>query len=103
VLRGVQTAASINLAATLAKLVPLGLFIVLAAMAFHYDTFSLDFSGIALGVPVWEQVKNTMLITLWVFIGVEGAVVVSPARATSAMWDAPPCWQCWLPSASICW
>ncbi len=26
----------------------------------------------ALGVPVWEQVKNTMLITLWVFIGVEG-------------------------------
>jgi arginine:ornithine antiporter/lysine permease len=31
-------------------------------------------------VPVWEQVKNTMLITLWVFIGVEGAVVVS-ARA----------------------
>jgi arginine:ornithine antiporter/lysine permease len=29
---------------------------------------------------VWEQVKNTMLITLWVFIGVEGAVVVS-ARA----------------------
>ncbi|MBY6259244.1 amino acid permease [Phytobacter diazotrophicus] len=80
VLRGVQTAASINLAATLAKLVPLGLFIVLAAMVFHYDTFSLDFSGIALGVPVWEQVKNTMLITLWVFIGVEGAVVVS-ARA----------------------
>ncbi|MCS2154404.1 amino acid permease [Scandinavium goeteborgense] len=80
VLRGVQTAASINLVATLAKLVPLGLFIVLAAMAFSSDTFSLDFSGVALGVPVWEQVKGTMLITLWVFIGVEGAVVVS-ARA----------------------
>ena len=80
VLRGVQTAASINLVATLAKLVPLGLFIVLAAMAFNSDTFSLDFSGVALGVPVWEQIKGTMLITLWVFIGVEGAVVVS-ARA----------------------
>jgi len=80
ILRGVQTAASINLAATLAKLVPLGLFIVLAAMAFQFDTFRLDFSGFDLGVPVWEQVKNTMLITLWVFIGVEGAVVVS-ARA----------------------
>ncbi|AGN84355.1 amino acid permease [Enterobacter sp. R4-368] len=80
VLRGVQTAASINLAATLAKLVPLGLFIVLAALAFNLDKFRLDFSGIELGVPVWEQVKNTMLITLWVFIGVEGAVVVS-ARA----------------------
>ena len=80
VLRGVQTAASINLAATLAKLVPLGLFIVLAAIAFNSDIFTLDFQGIDLGVPVWGQVKNTMLITLWVFIGVEGAVVVS-ARA----------------------
>ncbi|BDH46084.1 putative arginine/ornithine antiporter [Salmonella enterica subsp. enterica serovar Choleraesuis] len=80
VLRGVQTAASINLAATLAKLVPLGLFVVLAVMAFQLNTFRLDFTGLALGVPVWEQVKNTMLITLWVFIGVEGAVVVS-ARA----------------------
>lgn len=80
VLRGVQTAASINLVATLAKLIPLGMFVVLAAMAFQLRTFSLDFSGLELGVPVWEQVKNTMLITLWVFIGVEGAVVVS-ARA----------------------
>ena len=80
VLRGVQTAAGINLVATLAKLIPLGAFIVLAAMAFRLETFTLDFSGLALGVPVWEQVKNTMLITLWVFIGVEGAVVVS-ARA----------------------
>jgi arginine:ornithine antiporter/lysine permease len=79
VLRGVQTA-GINLVATLAKLVPLGLFIVLAFIAFRPMCLRLDFSGIALGVPVWEQVKNTMLITLWVFIGVEGAVVVS-ARA----------------------
>jgi arginine:ornithine antiporter/lysine permease len=31
------------------------------------ETFRLDFSGLALGVPVWEQVKNTMLITLWVY------------------------------------
>lgn len=80
VLRGVQTAASINLAATMAKLLPLGLFVVLAVMAFKMDVFSLDFTGVSLGAPVWEQVKNTMLITLWVFIGVEGAVVVS-ARA----------------------
>ncbi len=80
VLRGVQTAAGINLAATLAKLLPLGLFIVLAGLAFSLDTFALDFSGVDLSMPVWEQVKGTMLITLWVFIGVEGAVVVS-ARA----------------------
>lgn len=80
VLRGVQTAASINLVATLGKLVPLGIFVVLAAVAFNYDRFHFDFTGLALQTPVWQQVKDTMLITLWVFIGVEGAVVVS-ARA----------------------
>ena len=80
VLRGVQTAASINLLATLGKLVPLLLFVVLAVAAFNYDQFHFDFAGLSLGQPLWEQVKQTMLITLWVFIGVEGAVVVS-ARA----------------------
>jgi len=80
VLRGGQTAAGINKLATFAKLVPLGLFIVLAVIAFRWDTFHLDFTGVDLGVPVWQQVKDTMLITLWVFIGIEGAVVVS-ARA----------------------
>lgn len=80
VLRGVQTAASINLVATLGKLLPLGLFVLLAIAAFNFDRFKFDFTGVALGKPVWEQVKQTMLITLWVFIGVEGAVVVS-ARA----------------------
>lgn len=77
VLRGVQTAAGINLVATLGKLLPLGLFVVLAVIAFNFDRFRLDFSGLSLGKPVWQQVKDTMLITLWVFIGVEGAVVVS--------------------------
>lgn len=66
--------------ATMAKLLPLGLFIIVALLAFNMDIFTLDFKGVNMGVPVWDQVKNTMLITLWVFIGIEGAVVVS-ARA----------------------
>ena len=60
-----------------------GIFVSINANLTPYILYSArqnDFSGLALGVPVWEQVKNTMLITLWVFIGVEGAVVVS-ARA----------------------
>lgn len=77
ILRGVQTAALINLIATLAKLLPIVLFIILALLAFNIDTFKLDFTGVELGTPVWQQVKSTMLITLWVFIGIEGAVVVS--------------------------
>ena len=81
VLRGVQTAASINLLATLGKLIPLCLFVVLAIFSFRFENFIHDFRGISLGVPLWSQVKQTMLITLWVFIGVEGAVVIS-ARAS---------------------
>ena len=77
VARGVQTAASINVLATFGKLVPLALFIVLGLVHFDYRQFSFDFSGMQLHLPVWAQVKQTMLITLWVFIGVEGAVVVS--------------------------
>ncbi|MBT0720819.1 amino acid permease [Tatumella sp. TA1] len=77
VARGVQTAASINILATFGKLVPLALFIVLGLLHFDYRQFSFDFSGMQLHLPVWAQVKQTMLITLWVFIGVEGAVVVS--------------------------
>ncbi|MCE5163669.1 amino acid permease [Plesiomonas sp. PI-19] len=77
ILRGVQQAASINMLATIAKLIPLCAFIVLAAFFFKWETFHLDFTGAALDTPIWQQVKETMLITVWVFIGVEGAVVVS--------------------------
>ncbi|USD40004.1 amino acid permease [Vibrio sp. SCSIO 43135] len=79
VLRGVQTAAFINLIATFAKMVPLILFIIFALFAFQWDTFTVDFSGVHFGSEhgLWDQVKSTMLITVWVFIGIEGAVVVS--------------------------
>ncbi|MGP1958579.1 MAG: basic amino acid/polyamine antiporter [Arsenophonus sp. NC-CH8-MAG3] len=80
VLKGTQTAAEINKLATLAKLIPISLFIILAILAFNIDIFKFDFTGIEMGMPIWQQVKNTMLITLWVFIGIEGAVVLS-ARA----------------------
>ena len=59
------------------KIFPLVLFIVLALWFFRADVFMGDFSGGALATPVSEQVKNTMLITLWVFTGVEGAAVLS--------------------------
>ncbi|REJ28808.1 arginine-ornithine antiporter [Caldibacillus debilis] len=79
VLRGVHSAAFINTVATIAKIVPIFLFIVCAIFAFHWDTFTHDFWG-SEGFSwssVAEQVKSTMLVTLWVFIGVEGAVVMS--------------------------
>nr|WP_315429733.1 arginine-ornithine antiporter [uncultured Albidiferax sp.] len=80
VLRGIQGAAVLNAVVTLAKVVPLLLFIVLVAMAFQVDIFRLDFWGNAKLGSVLDQVKSTMLVTVWVFIGIEGASVYS-ARA----------------------
>ena len=87
VLRGVRGAAFVNTVTTLAKLLPILLFILVAIVAFHWDKFTFDLWGaarpdsgvIGLG-SVMTQVKSTMLVTLWVFIGIEGASVYS-ARA----------------------
>jgi arginine:ornithine antiporter / lysine permease len=80
VLRGIQGATVLNAVVTIAKVVPLLLFIVLVAMAFEVKTFRLDFWGDAKLGSVLDQVKSTMLVTVWVFIGIEGASVYS-ARA----------------------
>lgn len=77
VLRGVQTAAFINTLATFAKLVPLGLFVVLVVVGFKAETFRTDFWGSPALGPVIDQIKSTMLVTVWVFVGIEGASVYS--------------------------
>lgn len=80
ILRGVHSAALVNLITTVAKLVPIFLFIVIGIFAFNFDKFSFEFWGTDGGFEfssVMTQVKSTMLVTLWVFIGIEGAVVLS--------------------------
>lgn len=82
ILAGLRQAAIINLIVTVAKIAPIVLFIAIVALAFKLDVFSLDFGGLgntSLG-SIMAQVKSTMLVTLWVFIGIEGASVLS-ARA----------------------
>ena len=80
VLKGIQGAVVLNAVVTIAKVVPLVLFIVLVALAFSVSTFTFDFWGDAKLGSVLNQVKSTMLVTVWVFIGIEGASVYS-ARA----------------------
>jgi arginine:ornithine antiporter / lysine permease len=82
ILAGIREAAITNFVTTIAKIAPVILFIVLVALAFKLPSFTLDFSGAtnpSLG-SLLDQVKGTMLVTLWAFIGIEGASVVS-ARA----------------------
>ncbi len=80
VLRGIRGAALLNAVATLAKVLPLLLFIAVVALAFQTKTFAFDFWGAPKLGPMLDQVRSTMLVTVWVFIGIEGASVYS-ARA----------------------
>jgi arginine:ornithine antiporter / lysine permease len=80
VMRGVKDAAVINYIVTIAKVVPILMFIVIAAIAFKADVFADNFWGDAEGyslAAIWDQATGTMLITVFVFLGIEGASVYS--------------------------
>jgi len=77
ILRGIRGAMVLNAVTTIAKIVPILVFLVLLIVAFNIDTFRMDFWGSAKLGSVLDQVKSTMLVTVWVFIGIEGASVYS--------------------------
>jgi arginine:ornithine antiporter / lysine permease len=86
-LRGVRTAAFVNAVVTVAKVVPILTFIAIAAVGFKAGLFTADFWGRTTqidGAPLGDtmtQVKNMMLVTVWVFIGIEGAAIYSQRAA----------------------
>jgi arginine:ornithine antiporter/lysine permease len=79
ILRGVEQAAFINTVVTIAKIVPILVFILMLVFAFNYVQFSENFFGGAdmPAKPLIAQVRDTMLITVFVFLGIEGASVYS--------------------------
>jgi len=79
ILRGVKEATFINTIVTIAKIVPLILAVLLFIFFFNYSQFSENFFG-GVGMPeksLIMQVRDTMLITVFVFLGIEGASVYS--------------------------
>lgn len=88
VLRGIKQATVINIIGTVGKIVPLLLFIIITMFVFHSDKFSFDFWGESVAAKaklgdLSTQIKSTMLVTLWAFIGIEGAVVMSKHAKSS--------------------
>lgn len=78
--RGVPQAAFINTIVAVAKVVPLVMFLVIViAVGFNWHTFTLNLWGT--GSPdvssLFGQIQQTMLLTVFVFLGVEGASVYS--------------------------
>lgn len=79
VLRGVNQAVAINAVVVIAKIVPIVVMVaaILLAGAFKFDIFMDNFTGTEGGLSLMEQVKSTVYTTVWIFIGIEGAVVLS--------------------------
>lgn len=79
ILRGVKQAATLNKIATIAKIIPILIFILLLAFSFKYGIFRANFWGggqYDLG-NIFAQVRGTMMVSVFVFLGIEGASVYS--------------------------
>ncbi|MDE6309720.1 MAG: amino acid permease, partial [Muribaculaceae bacterium] len=75
---GVRTSALINTIASVIKLAIILLIIVFLILNVRYNTLTADIWSLNSGIGnIMDQVKSTMLVTLWCFIGIEGAVVMS--------------------------
>ena len=92
VIRGVESASFLNAIVMVCKVAAIGIFIVFSVFLFNAGVFTADFWGtlynnaVAMGEMGTEavglgsiapQVMNCMIIMMWVFIGIEGATVVS--------------------------
>lgn len=88
VLSGTRVAGAINTIGTIAKLVPLILFVIVLGFLINYTQLFTNVWGtspaiVAAGsnpqesVSLFTQILAPMTVTLWAFIGVEGAVVLS--------------------------
>ncbi|BBH67594.1 amino acid APC transporter [Actinoplanes sp. OR16] len=75
--RGVKDAAVLNRVVTIAKVVPILVFVLLALFALDPAVFAGNLRGGVGYGSLFEQVKGTMLVTVFVFLGVEGASVYS--------------------------
>jgi arginine:ornithine antiporter/lysine permease len=78
--RGVRQATVVNRVVTVAKLVPIVVFVVVALVSFNAGVFTDNLWGGG-GSPsvgsVFDQVRATMMVTTFVFLGIEGASVYS--------------------------
>lgn len=80
-----ESGALLNVVGTIGKILPVLVFIVLILTIFQFGTFMDAFWGVAKDGhaltfnfgDIMNQVSGTMLVTLWLFLGIEGAVVIS--------------------------
>jgi arginine:ornithine antiporter/lysine permease len=77
IMRGVREATTINKIVTVAKVIPILVFVLLCLFALDLDVLRANLSGGDDVGSLFDQVRGTMLATVFVFLGVEGASVYS--------------------------
>jgi arginine:ornithine antiporter/lysine permease len=75
--QGIKEATAINRIVTIAKVIPIIVFVLLAIFVFDPAVFAENWGGADYAGSLFDQVRNTMLVTVFVFLGVEGASVYS--------------------------
>lgn len=77
--RGVRDAATVNRIVTVLKILPIVVFIIVLFVAFDAGIFADNWLATGYGDlgGLGDQVRNTMIITTFVFLGIEGASVYS--------------------------
>ena len=79
VMGGVNEAISINTIVVIAKIIPIAVMIgtIIFSGAFDWNILTGNMTGQGSGFSLMEQVRSTVYTTVWVFVGIEGAVVIS--------------------------
>ncbi|MCD0504494.1 basic amino acid/polyamine antiporter [Bordetella petrii] len=79
ILSGIKQATGMNTIVTIAKIVPIIIFIAIVALALDMDVLRANLAEAAgpYQGSLLQQVQGTMLVTVFVFLGVEGASVYS--------------------------
>lgn len=82
--RGVESATIINTVVMICKLIPLFVFVVVMMLAFKTGMFAKNFwlnvgenLSAAPSLNLFTQIKGSLLIMMWLFVGVEGATVLA--------------------------
>jgi arginine:ornithine antiporter/lysine permease len=77
ILRGVKQAAGLNTIVTVAKIIPIFIFLFIVGANFNSEIFRGNLWGGDDVGSLFSQVRGTMLVSVFVFLGVEGASVYS--------------------------
>lgn len=73
--RGIKEASFVNILISIVKILALTIVILLFIMGFHWAKFKANLHvELKLG-SIFEQVKSTMLVTVWDFTGIEAACI----------------------------